>query len=359
MRKFFIITLVFLIAFSFIACSKDNSRGNPAEPTDNNSNIEKNSSDDTPQTATEEQPNVTEPAADNSVQNVQAVSPWTRKKDMPVKMFTHRSVVINDKIYVLGTMDRYDDYNTLYEYDPSADSWTKKASTLAGKGTVISGGGAAAANGKLYTFGGGYFKDENDFVMTYNVQEYDPSSDEWVLKGELPKKNYAFGTAVIDNRIYIVGGEASVLEEYDPQANEWIEKSGPNIYYQDAGTIAVNGRIYAFSGARTPLVSVYDPKTDAWTLKSPIITSRIHIFPVAIDGLIYAINGIKMAGMKYSNDVEVYDTENDSWSAKSTSPFASYSSAYAAVKGRIYMIGGEGEDSTQYCVYEYDPGLDK
>ncbi len=153
---------------------------------------------------------------------------------------------------------------------------------------------------------------------------------------------------MIDNKIYIVGGEAPVLEEYDPQANEWIEKSGLNIYYQDAGTIAVNGRIYAFSGVRTPLVSAYDLKTDAWTLKSPIITGRIHMFPVAIDGLIYDINGIKIAGMKYSNDVEVYDTENDSWSAKSTSLFASYSSAYAAVKGRIYMIGGDGEDSTQY-----------
>lgn len=357
MKKIFIIVLVFLITFLFTACSKDNNRSNPEKSAYNNSDTV-NSHDDTSQTAIP-QPSANEPVANDSDRNVQAQSPWSRKKDMPVKMFTQRSVVIDDKIYVLGTMNKYDDYNTLYEYDPSADNWTKKASTLAGKGTVISGGGAAAANGMLYTFGGGYRKDENDFVITYNVQEYDPFADKWVLKGELPENNYAFGTAVIGNKIYIVGGEASVLEEYDPAANEWIEKSRPHNYYQDAGTIAVNGRIYAFSGAGTHLVNVYDPTTDAWTKKSPIITSRIHIFPVAIDGLIYAINGIKMAGMKYSNDVEVYDTENDNWSAKSTSPFASHSSVFAAVKGRIYMIGGEGEDATQYCVYEYDPSLDK
>lgn len=357
MKRILLIALILLIAFSSIACSKDNNVGNPAEPENNNSNIE-NSNDDTSQTAAV-QPDETEPAEDSSGQNVQAPSTWTRKKDMPVKMFTQRSVVINDRIYVLGVMNSNDDYNTLYEYDPSTDSWTKKASTLAGMGTVITGGGAAAANGKLYTFGGGYLKDENNFVTTYNVQEYDPSTDKWVLKGELPKKNYAFGMAVIDNKIYIVGGEASVLEEYDPEANEWTEKSGPDIYYQDAGTIAVDGMIYAFSGARSQFVSVYDPKTDVWTLKSPIITSRIHIFPVEAGGLIYAINGIKMAGMKYSNDVEVYDPENDSWSAKSKSPFASHSSAFAAVNGRIYMIGGDGEDSIQYSVYEYDPSLDK
>lgn len=294
---------------------------------------------------------------------------WVKKKEMPVKLFTQRAAVLNGRIYVLGNIvksneNKDSDYNDMYEYNPETETWTKKSPSIAGKGRIETSGGLAVVNGKLYVLGGVIRKSDGSFERkTYNVQEYDPLTDKWVLKGTLPNENSSFGVAAINDKIYVVGGELSKVDEYNPTTNKWMSiKSRIPQYYQDAGTIALNGKMYIFGGSGTSAVSEYDPDKDTWTLGSSIPTQRIHLYPVASGNLIFAINSVKFPEMQVCNNVEVFDPAKNEWKIRNASPYASFSSAIAEVNGRIYMIGGMRTGTWKdpvYEVYEYNPALDR
>jgi hypothetical protein len=60
----------------------------------------------------------------------------------------------------------------------------------------------------------------------------------WTQKADMPTARFVSGSAVVDGKIYIIGGESSldriaVVEEYDPAADTWttiVEGIGLNLH---------------------------------------------------------------------------------------------------------------------------------
>ena len=88
--------------------------------------------------------------------------------------------------------------------------------------------GIAAVNGKIYMMGGEGIPvktDEPNYLDI--VEEYDPASDEWKNKNNMPLPLSCFITATVNNKIYVIGGQTTSFKdtnlvfEYDPLQDTW------------------------------------------------------------------------------------------------------------------------------------------
>jgi hypothetical protein len=87
------------------------------------------------------------------------------------------------------------------------------------------------------------------------VEAYDPATDTWTRKADMPTARRNFATCVVGGRIYAIGG--------------WVTSSR-----------------YAFT-----TVEQYDPVMDAWTIEVDLPMPRASLSASALNGRIYAIGG--------------------------------------------------------------------
>jgi N-acetylneuraminic acid mutarotase len=87
------------------------------------------------------------------------------------------------------------------------------------------------------------------------VEEYDPFTDTWIRKTDMPTKRFGSSGSVINAKIYVIGGAVgydalSINEVYDPTTDIWERL--PNIPNPRVGSACVlEGKIYYIGGALT------------------------------------------------------------------------------------------------------------
>ena len=107
----------------------------------------------------------------------------------------------------------------------------------------------------------------------------------WTLKTDMPTARFLAGSAVVDGKIYVVGGapvigggNTNILEEYDPAEDTWTRCANMPTSRQGVRAAAVDGIVYAIGGAdrvyNFATVEAYDPTTDTWTRKTSMPTVR-------------------------------------------------------------------------------------
>ena len=174
---------------------------------------------------------------------------WTAKADMPTPRTWLSSSVVDGKIYVIGGALTYQGapLSTVEEYDPTTDTWTTKADMPTPRASVSTN----AVNGRIYAIGGtsGYGQ-WNQGLST--VEEYDPAADTWTRKTDMPTGRTYFSTCAVNGKIYAIGGmdsnHLSSVEEYDPATDTWIRVADIPTARSGLATSAVNGKIYAIGG---------------------------------------------------------------------------------------------------------------
>lgn len=242
-----------------------------------------------------------------------ATDKWTKKTNMIEARSQLSTSVVNGKIYVIGGWGPVAPA-PVEEYDPATDTWTKKA-RMPFFSIIVS---TSVVNKKIYAIGG-----TEKRIPT--VEEYDPAADKWTRKADMPTPRLNLSTSAVNGKIYAIGGNVlidnvikalSTVEEYDPATDTWTKKADMPTPRYVLSTSVVNGKIYAIGGQSgrpiggipNPLETVeeYDPATDTWTNKTGMPTARGGLSASAVDGKIYAIGGAKGA-MGFST-VEEYDT---------------------------------------------------
>jgi len=243
------------------------------------------------------------------------------------------------------------------------DSWI----SLTEMPTARAGIGVAVVEGKIYAIGGSY----NSLGET---EEYDPATNTWTTKTPMPTPRIYFGIAVVENKIYVIGGDSgnwtvgitptNVNEVYDPATDTWesLTPMPTTRYAMDANV--VDGKIYVIGGGqRAPnsnfdVNEVYDPETDTWTPKTPIPVGVEYYTSAVVDNKIYIIGGAVKVTLN-----QIYDTETDTWSNGAPIPKGVDAAAAVATSGvyapkRIYVIGGKQNLDTVNFNQIYDPETD-
>ena len=233
----------------------------------------------------------------------------------------------------------------------------------------------SVVNGLIYAIGGGTGLGFGDTAFA-TVEVYDPVTDLWTKKTDMPTPNSGLSTSVVDGIIYAIGGDDGnkslrIVQAYNPATDTWTQKADMPTARSTLSTSVVNGRIYAIGGLSHDAsevfseVEVYDPATDTWTKKANMPTARGCVVSVAVDGKIYVIGGASEGSQSWRvySTVEVYDTVTDIWTKKANMPTARIDPAVSLVNGKIYVVGGTTDGTwplnhTSSAVEVYDPSTD-
>ena len=309
------------------------------------------------------------------VQQVTAVEmeagTWTQKADMPTARCLAGSAVVDGKIYVIGGAPAPPLVTkAVEEYNPATDTWTRRADMPAARFGHV----AAAVDGIIYAIGG--MNAGGADVST--VEAYDPATDTWTKKTHMPSRRSHVAIAVVDGQIYVIGGlfgetfqdnrALSAVEAYEPATDTWTKKADMPTARLHIGACVVDGRIYVTGGQGkanvavgcVSTVEVYDPATDTWTQASDMPRTRSAHTASVVAGKIYIIGGgdpvVHPRGDKV---VDVYNPATDTWTTAADFPTARATLTAGVVDGKIYAIGGWlGPGTTIFStVEEFDPGL--
>ena len=229
-----------------------------------------------------------------------ATDTWITKADMPTARSTLSTSVVDGKIYAIGGLTGgWSSLSTVEMYDPATDTWTTKADMPTAREFVST----SAVNGKIYAIGGCIGTD-----ALARVEEYDPATDTWTTKADMPTaRGKGLSASVVNGKIYAIGGSlvditwtnVSTVEEYDPATDTWATKADMPTRRAYHSTSVVDGKIYVVGGvlnydkgALCPTVEEYDPATDTWTTRADMVpTPRSSLSTSAVNGRIYVIGG--------------------------------------------------------------------
>lgn len=265
---------------------------------------------------------------------------WSRAAPFPEASEEVYGIGAGGKLYVFGGLaPGWTPKGLVYEYDPESDAWTKK------KNMPLSSHHLALAEykGKIYVFGGFTkpAKGPSAWVPIDNAWEYDPAADTWKALAPVPTRRGSANAVVHGGKIYVIGGAG--LHPGSKEAA--VHPARP---HRALGTN-----------------EVYDPATNTWEPRQSMPTARNHAAAGIVNNKIYVIGGRIGAAFitRASNTgiVEEYDPATDQWGAAKASMINPRSAAaWGTFKGKIYVAGGEERSSgpwqrTFRAVEAYDP----
>ena len=244
--------------------------------------------------------------------------------------------------------------------DPAENTWVTKAPMHVARSNL----GVAVVNSKIYAIGGSV----GNGVVTGANEEYDPERDTWTLRKSMPTPQSDFGVEVYQDKIYCIGG--AVNEVYDPATDTWEKRAPLPTPRTSFVTVVYNDRIYVIGGMRGPAymrtTEVYDPVSDKWEKKASMPNASLPETCVVINGEIYVISYRGMISNPGSppriiepvSYTAVYDEASDSWTSKAPMPVVKLG-AGVVFEDKIYFVGGSYEYSVYVTLLQiYDPSAD-
>ncbi len=235
----------------------------------------------------------------------------------------------------------------------------------------------AALDGLIYVVGG--FEQSSSWrslqsSASTKVEVYDPVTNRWSSRPDLPIGLHHAGAAVLDGDLYVVGG-FTVSEDtlwnpsdrvfrFNPADEAWTERAPLPTARGGLAVTTLRGKLYAVSGydgQRNPAaVEVYDPALDHWSSVAPLPTPRDHLAAVAIDETLYAIGGrVRLNYLENLSTVEAYDAASNQWIPKADMPTPRSGIAAGVVNGWAYVFGGESGEGTFHQNERYNARLNR
>ena len=162
----------------------------------------------------------------------------------------------------------------------------------------------------------------------------DPHAGSWVRGPSLPSPRQDAATAVLDGRIYIIGG-------FGPNAS-----STDTTYVLEpaAGTDLTPSA----SAPPAPVLPI-----GTWSTARNAPESMDHAAAAALDGYVYVAGG--SVEKKVSNKFWRYDPIDDSWATMPPLPIPRYGATMQALDDKLYLIGGASRGDDERSIEVFDP----
>jgi N-acetylneuraminic acid mutarotase len=250
--------------------------------------------------------------------------------------------------------------STVECYDSAADQWRHATAMPTKRGLL----GAALAGGEIYLVGGTQVgRDKLGIVERYNSE-----LDTWSRGADLPTARNALSATTVSDRIYAIGGwgvdaddrarDFDTVEVYDHRENRWSLGAPMPSGRSHMAVAVIDSKIYAIggwmrrSGLHTALggVTIYDSETDSWSRTADMPTPRYLATAAVVGGRIYVLGGwtLDPHGEPGATDlVEVFDPAAGLWARDLSLPTPRAAHASAVVDGQILLFGGASTPPSQ------------
>lgn len=204
----------------------------------------------------------------------------------------------------------------------------------------------AVVNNKIYVIGGLI----NSNTAVNHVEEYNAELDTWITRAPMPTARGLGVCGVVNNKIYVIGGirarnmPVETVEVYDPDINQWQRRRRlPNRRTGYNGgaigdSIYVCGGFFIHNSTYTDTVDVYCVSRDSWFNRRSMYQARVDFGAAVFHNHLYAISGLFF---DYVNQNEAYTPVDDTWRMRAPIPAPRIGVACAALNNRIFTIGGE------------------
>ena len=209
-----------------------------------------------------------------------AANAWSTFEPLPVPNTHVGSAEADGKVWIAGgyaLIGFIQTVDVVWIYDPVTDTFTDGPSLPAPR----AGGALVRLGRKLHYISG--LENRNDSVGDHFVLDLDePGGPQtWTTAAPMPDPRNHFSGIALGGKIYAIGGQfnhdidpvdTALVHEYDPVTDSWSRKADlPFIRsHFEPGTIAVDGKIIIAGGRTgtqncTDKVTEYNPATDTWT----------------------------------------------------------------------------------------------
>jgi len=299
---------------------------------------------------------------------------------MPLYASSAVAVPDANAIYIFGginSVGKVYDLILRVDIDPATQNAigvTKLAETLA---EPLAFGNAVYndVDGLIYLFGGQTGLDASS--ASSNVYAYTPGAAP-VAVASLPSARTRIGSAVVNGKIYCLGGEetdGTLLNEaleYDPGLDLWNPLSAMNSARLRAEGAVAFGRIYVCGGfshdpvegyGASKTVESYDPEDPSagWRDEGAMTFGRFCNPVAAVNNRIYLFGGYDGLTPPLDNEIEymnVLEFQPANEVQKTAMPAPQHGGAVATVNGKVYLFGGNERTALTDRVLEYDPMTD-
>ncbi|MFD7024445.1 Kelch repeat-containing protein [Promicromonospora sukumoe] len=294
---------------------------------------------------------------------------WEERAPMALERQELYPEVVDDRIYVAGGLLNPNTGVSAHfdAYDPATDSWDRLATMPQARHHI----GLAEADGSLYAvggFSGGFprWRAESDTFV------YSPDDDTWSSGVDLPEPRAEFVIESVRDQVFVIGGrvretpgattftthvDSRTNEMFDPAAGTWTTLAPAPTARNSAASAVVDDRIYVIGGREFSLaedgsavqenvatVEVYDPADDEWETVAPLPEARGGLAAAVHDGSIYVFGGEQHdPDPVVYDDVWRYDPGTDEWTAAGTLPTPRHGLGAATVGDVVYTFGGGTE----------------
>ena len=255
------------------------------------------------------------------------IGAWRKAADMPTPRIAAQAAVFGGDIYVFGGYSRgkirgEKDHKTVEVYNTRTNTWSRTRDMP----TLRQGFRTAVVDGRIYVIGGAIFDKQRDVrVATDLVEAYDPLTERWKKRASMPTKRMWVDAAVVKNKIYAIGGEVSPrhgvpiadqfftrIEEYNPRTDRWRKRPDMPMFKFAYSTVAVDKKIYLIGGYSRDngfkdlaSIDVYEPSLNRWGTVPPLPMPKVAP-AVVVNGVIYMLGGFVRG--QFSHAVEAFDT---------------------------------------------------
>lgn len=290
---------------------------------------------------------------------------WTQKADMGILFLSERDraigMAVNGKGYIGTGQDvNGNPFNTWWEYDPAADSWSQKTDfPLNARCRTV----GWSLNGKCY-LGTGF-----DLAPTYYTGwfQYDPSTDVWTQKGNFPN---ATGSARYGASGFTIGGKGYVtcgyngstvfndLWEYNSANDTWTQKANIGLGRYSGVGFSIGNYGYVGTGYNAGYLKdfwKYNPLTNTWVKISDLPgNGRALSTGFAIGSRGFIVGGSDNVPTTYSELWE-YNPYINQWIQRDSIPQKRYGASVFVIGNTAYIGTGNDGSNTLRDLWAYTP----
>lgn len=197
-----------------------------------------------------------------------------------------------------------------------------------------------------------------------SVECYDFKEERWYQVAEMPTRRCRAGLAVLNGKVYAVGGfngslRVRTVDVYDPVLDQWSSCANMEARRSTLGVAVLGDLIYAVGGfdGSTGLntAEVFDTKKQIWKMIAPMSTRRSSVGVGVLNNMLYAVGGYDGASRQCLSSVEYYNAEIDTWIPVTDMSFRRSGAGVGVLDGILYAVGGHDGPLVRKSVEAYDP----
>jgi N-acetylneuraminic acid mutarotase len=291
--------------------------------------------------------------------SVKLASPWRVGPPLAEPRDEPRAIAVGDYVYLVGgtlgieeiAEDRYllDSTDQLTRFDPR----TGRYKELAPLPRPLNHVGLTAYRGDVYV-GGGYGR-LNDGNTNSAFFRYDPQTDRWSRLPDMPAPRAAGAVGVIGDRLIWAGGAKdgvarSEVFAYDFDSKRWSRLPSMPTRREHVGEAVLDGKLYVLGGRAPDSLAVdtaerFDPQTGRWESLPPMLVGSGGLAAVAFDHALATIAGGDDAAETVTGAVQEYDPAKEEWRLLPEVRTPRHGHGAALAGGDVWVFGGS------HCAY--------